>query len=119
MPIFKLCTKYLKELGFKVGDPINISVETFCSEIGIEGPVAVEGGKTRWNMNGFPQKDTRFVKAPEGILSAKPDEMIVTASVVSGKQTGPAIPPSKTDSSLEYSIRSSKFSKTRSSSSAF
>ena len=24
-------------------------------------------------------KDTRFVKAPEGILSAKPDEMIVTA----------------------------------------
>ena len=62
-----------------MGDPINSSVETFCSEIGIEGPVAVEGGKTRWNMNGFPQKDTRFVKAPEGILSAKPDEMIVTA----------------------------------------
>ena len=29
-------------------------------------------------MNGF-LKDTRFVKAPEGILSAKPDEMIVTA----------------------------------------
>ena len=62
-----------------MGDPINSSVETFCSEIGIEGPVAVEGGKTRWNMNGFPQKDTRFVKAPVGILSAKPDEMIVTA----------------------------------------
>ena len=45
--------------------------------------------------------------------------MACTSSVVSGKQTGPAIPPSKTDSSLEYSIRSSKFSKTRSSSSAF
>ena len=62
-----------------MGDPINSSIKNFCSEIGTEGPVAVEGGKTRWNLNGFPQKDTRFVKAPEGILSAKPDEMIVTA----------------------------------------
>ena len=62
-----------------MSDPITNSIKNFCSEIGTEGPVAVEGGKTRWNLNGFPQKDTRFVKAPEGILSAKPDEMIVTA----------------------------------------
>ena len=62
-----------------MSDPITNSIKNFCSEIGTEGPVAVEGGKTRWNLKGFPQKDTRFVKAPEGILSAKPDEMIVTA----------------------------------------
>ena len=62
-----------------MSDPVTNSIKNFCSEIGTEGPVAVEGGKTRWNLNGFPQKDTRFVKAPEGILSAKPDEMIVTA----------------------------------------
>ena len=61
-----------------MSNSINSSVETFCSEIGTEGPVAVEGGKTRWNLNGFPSENTRFVKAPEGILSAKPDEMIVT-----------------------------------------
>ena len=66
-------------MGLKVSDPVTNSIKNFCSEIGTEGPVAVEGGKTRWNLNGFPQKDTRFVKAPEGILSAKPDEMIVTA----------------------------------------
>ena len=39
--------------------------------------------------------------------------MACTSSVVSETDWS-TIPPSKTDSSLEYSIRSSKFSKTRS-----
>ena len=53
-------------------------VEAFSSEIGDTGPIAVEGRKTRWNQNGFPAENTRFVKAPEGIMKVKPEEMTVT-----------------------------------------
>ena len=56
--------------------------------------------------------------APLGItcLSCRSAIRIIscTSWVDVGKQTGPAIPPSNTDSSFEYAIRSSMSSKTRS-----
>lgn len=65
-------------MGLEMKRPIDQNIKDFCSEVGAAGPVAVEGGKTRWNLNGFPSENTRFIKAPKGILSAKPEEMTVT-----------------------------------------
>jgi glycolate oxidase FAD binding subunit len=65
-------------MGLEVKQPIDHRTEDFCSEVGVDGPVAVEGGKTRWNLNGLPSENTRLLKAPKGILSAKPEEMTVT-----------------------------------------
>lgn len=65
-------------MGLEVKRPLDRRIEDFCSEVGVDGPVAVEGGKTRWNLNGLPPENTRLLKAPKGILSAKPEEMTVT-----------------------------------------
>ncbi len=49
----------------------------FADEIGPEGPVAVEGGRTRWHRGGAPLDGTRLVRAPQGIVEYVPEEMIV------------------------------------------
>ena len=53
----------------------------FAEEVGVDGPVAVEGGRTRWDCGGppAPDSDVRLVKAPAGIVQYKPDEMIIRA----------------------------------------
>src|SRR5690606_37855854 len=38
---------------------------------------AVEGGRTRWDVGGVPDPASRLVRAPAGILSFQPAEMIV------------------------------------------
>lgn len=49
----------------------------FADEVGAEGPVAVAGGRTRWELGGAPAPETRTVRAPSGIISYEPAEMTV------------------------------------------
>jgi len=49
----------------------------FAESVGAQGPVAVEGNRTRWTVGGAPHDDTRLVKAPTGIVDYVPDEMTV------------------------------------------
>lgn len=50
----------------------------FAAEVGDSGPVAVEGNRTRWDLGGAGDADTRLLKAPTGIVDYVPDEMTVT-----------------------------------------
>jgi glycolate oxidase FAD binding subunit len=56
-------------------DPVLIG---FAAEVGPDGPVAVEGGRTRWSVGGRPAAGTRLVRAPAGIVDHTPEEMTVT-----------------------------------------
>ncbi len=56
-------------------DPV---IEEFASEVGPVGPVAIQGGKTRWDLHGVPIPEARLLSAPNGIVTYKPEEMIVT-----------------------------------------
>ncbi|MFP4634825.1 MAG: FAD-binding protein, partial [Nitriliruptoraceae bacterium] len=49
----------------------------FAEQIGPEGPVAVEGGRTRWSRGGPLADDARLVHAPTGIVSHQAAEMTV------------------------------------------
>jgi len=56
-------------------DPV---LAAFAEEVGAEGPVAVDGARTRWSRGGEPAPGTRLVRAPAGIVDHKPEEMTVT-----------------------------------------
>lgn len=56
---------------------VDAQLAAFAEEVGTEGPVAVEGGRTRWDLGG-PLAEARIVHAPEGIVDYIPEEMIVT-----------------------------------------
>ncbi len=56
-------------------DPV---LAAFAEEVGVDGPVAVEGGRTRWSLGGELAPGTRTVRAPTGIVAYTPDEMTVT-----------------------------------------
>ncbi len=58
-----------------VTDPVLLA---FADEVGADGPVAVEGARTRWEVGGPGHPDTRLVRAPAGIVDYVPDEMTVT-----------------------------------------
>lgn len=62
-----------------VTDPILLD---FAAEVGDEGPVAVEGHRTRWSVGGLPEDGVRILEAPAGIVSHVPEEM--TAQVRAG-----------------------------------
>ncbi len=49
----------------------------FAREVGATGPVAVEGGRTRWDTGGDPAAGTRLLRAPAGIVEHRPEEMTV------------------------------------------
>ncbi|MFW2381012.1 MAG: FAD-binding protein [Acidimicrobiales bacterium] len=53
------------------------AVLEFAEEIGADGPVAIEGGRTRWSVGGLPDAPPRLLRAPSGVVQYKPDEMIV------------------------------------------
>lgn len=55
-------------------DPV---LHGFAEEIGAEGPVAVVGGRTRWELGGTSPAGTRLVAAPAGIVAYAPSEMTV------------------------------------------
>jgi len=49
----------------------------FAAEVGTQGPVAVAGGRTQWDVGGRPHPGTRVVSAPVGIVDHRPAEMTV------------------------------------------
>ncbi|MEM7140244.1 MAG: FAD-binding protein [Actinomycetota bacterium] len=57
-----------------VTDPVLLD---FADEVGHEGPVAIEGGRTRWLLGGEPTLGTRLLAAPSGIVSYEAAEMTV------------------------------------------
>lgn len=56
-------------------DPI---LAAFADDVGAAGPIAVEGGRSRWALGGQPAGNPRILRAPTGIVSYIPEEMIVT-----------------------------------------
>ncbi len=55
-------------------DPL---VVAFAEEVGDTGPVAVQGGRTRWTIGGELSREARILRAPVGIVAHHPEEMIV------------------------------------------
>jgi FAD/FMN-containing dehydrogenase len=55
-------------------DPV---LQGFAADVGDRGPVAVEGGGTRWGRGGPLDESTRLVRAPVGIVDHQPAEMTV------------------------------------------
>ncbi len=55
------------------------AVRRFAEEVGSEGPIAVQGARTRWSAGGALKDDgsVRQVNAPTGIVQYKPDEMTI------------------------------------------
>jgi glycolate oxidase FAD binding subunit len=58
-----------------VTDPVLLG---FAEEVGAVDPVAVAGGRTRWELGGPLADGTRTVTAPTGIVAYAPEEMTVT-----------------------------------------
>lgn len=57
-----------------VADPVLLA---FADDIGGTGAVAIEGGRTRWELGGAPEGSPRILRAPQGIVDYKPEEMTV------------------------------------------
>lgn len=57
-----------------LSDPV---LETFAQSVGASGTVAVEGSRTAWNVGGDLVAETRLLKAPSGIVSYVPQEMVI------------------------------------------
>ncbi len=53
------------------------ALDAFARAIGASGPVAVEGGRTRWSLGGAPAQGTRLVRAPAGVVEHRLEEMTV------------------------------------------
>ena len=53
------------------------TLEQFRAEVGSDGPVAVVGGRTRWEVGGALADGCRLVRAPTGIAALDPAEMTV------------------------------------------
>jgi len=53
------------------------TLEAFADLVGASGAVAVEGGRTQWSLGGPADPDARLVRAPSGVVSHEPEEMIV------------------------------------------
>ncbi len=56
------------------------SVTTFAEAVGGSdaGPVAVEGGRSRWDVGGPQAEGTRLLAAPSGVVEYTPAEMTIT-----------------------------------------
>ena len=59
--------------------PIRAAVRAFAEEVGSEGPVTCVGGRTHWHLGGTIDPDAREVRAPAGVVTHEPAEMIVRA----------------------------------------
>lgn len=55
-------------------DPV---LATFAGDVGDSGPIAIEGARTRWEVGGVVADDVRLVRAPDGIVEYKPEEMTI------------------------------------------
>lgn len=56
-------------------DPV---LATFADEVGPEAPVAIGGGRTRWDVGGALHDTAQVISAPRGIVEYTPEEMTVT-----------------------------------------
>jgi len=54
-----------------------VDLDAFVTEVGTTGPVVPVGGRTQWDLGGPPAAGAREVRAPAGIVSLQPAEMIV------------------------------------------
>ena len=54
-----------------------MSDTAFAQAVGLDGPVAVEGNRTRWGLGGELEEGTRLISAPAGIVEYTPAEMTV------------------------------------------
>ncbi len=52
-------------------------LESFAAQVGPKDPVVPVGGRTQWHVGGDPDPDAREVRAPAGVVSHVPEEMIV------------------------------------------
>ena len=52
-------------------------LEAFAAEADSEGKVTIRGGGTQWEVGGLPSGDAREVKAPSGVWSFAPADMVV------------------------------------------
>ncbi|MCY3909923.1 MAG: FAD-binding protein [bacterium] len=52
-------------------------LESFAAKVGSEGPVAVVGGRTHWEVGGRCSEETRLVRAPVGIRDFDPADMTI------------------------------------------
>lgn len=52
-------------------------LENFADEVGSERPVTARGGGTQWEVGGLPSADAREVRAPSGVWSFAPADMVV------------------------------------------
>ena len=79
----------------------------FADEVGTAGPVVCAGGRTQWDIGGPPDPAAREVRAPAGVVSFEPAEMIVRvragtpfaeldAALAEGGQMVPLDPPAET-----------------------
>ena len=57
-----------------ITDPV---LHTFADEVGADGPVAIAGGRTRWDVGGPLDADARVLSAPSGIVTYAASEMTV------------------------------------------
>ena len=52
-------------------------LESFAADVGANGPVAVVGGRTHWEVGGRCLEETRLVRAPVGVRGFDPADMTV------------------------------------------
>lgn len=57
--------------------PPGVALTNFAEAVGVAGPVAVEGGRTQWDVGGTGDPSTRLVRAPSGIVELEPAELVV------------------------------------------
>ena len=54
-----------------------MDLTAFAEDVGTDGPVVAVGGRTQWDVGGPVDTGAREVRAPAGIVSHQPEEMIV------------------------------------------
>jgi glycolate oxidase FAD binding subunit len=57
--------------------PHSTELVAFAEEVGPSGPVAVAGGRTRWEVGGPLAKGCRVVAAPVGVVTLEPADLTV------------------------------------------
>jgi FAD/FMN-containing dehydrogenase len=56
---------------------VNATLEAFAADVGEVGPVRVAGGRTQWHVGGVAPGGVREVRAPAGVVTHEPAEMVV------------------------------------------
>ena len=59
------------------GEEAGEELKSFAAEVGDDGPVAVVGGRTQWDIGGHCPEETRLVRAPAGVRGFDPADMTI------------------------------------------